>query len=204
MFKMKPIHPCFAFYQLMTKSKWFCYKEETPPCDNCKHQLATCYSTILFSNTCGQHYMDTLLKWRKHWSKKSILTRVAIELSSLNFLMWYLVCTGALFIALDKVDCRTSAHICCFASNLKIGFALILIWFFFYKSLVLCEGREKTILLFKKVFFQRACRIILGPPKHVLHLVWHLSYIQLLGQLWKKLEGPEHWPKEGHNQRTKA
>ena len=22
------------------------------------------------------------------------------------------------------------------------------------------------------VFFQRACRIILGPPKHVLHLVW--------------------------------
>ena len=24
----------------------------------------------------------------------------------------------------------------------------------------------------KKVLFQRACRIILGPPKHVLHLVW--------------------------------
>ena len=24
----------------------------------------------------------------------------------------------------------------------------------------------------KNVFFQRACRIILGPPKHVLHLVW--------------------------------
>ena len=24
----------------------------------------------------------------------------------------------------------------------------------------------------KKYFFQRACRIILGPPKHVLHLVW--------------------------------
>ena len=24
----------------------------------------------------------------------------------------------------------------------------------------------------KKVFFQRACRIILVPPKHVLHLVW--------------------------------
>ena len=37
------------------------------------------------------------------------------------------------------------------------------------------EGSEKTILLFwrrKKVFFQRACRIILVPPKHVLHLVW--------------------------------
>ena len=35
------------------------------------------------------------------------------------------------------------------------------------------EGSEKTILLFwKSIFFQRACRIILGPPKHVLHLVW--------------------------------
>ena len=31
----------------------------------------------------------------------------------------------------------------------------------------------KTILLFLKVlFFQRACRVILVPPKHVLHLVW--------------------------------
>ena len=35
------------------------------------------------------------------------------------------------------------------------------------------EGSKKTILLFwKKYFFQRACRIILGPLKHVLHLVW--------------------------------
>ena len=24
----------------------------------------------------------------------------------------------------------------------------------------------------KSIFFQIACRIILGPPKHVLHLVW--------------------------------
>ena len=35
------------------------------------------------------------------------------------------------------------------------------------------EGSKKTILLFWKIiFFQRACRIILGPQKHVLHLVW--------------------------------
>ena len=39
------------------------------------------------------------------------------------------------------------------------------------------EGSEKTILLFEKVFFQRACRIILVPPKHVLHLVWSLYVI---------------------------
>ena len=29
------------------------------------------------------------------------------------------------------------------------------------------EGSEKPYC-----FFQSACRIILGPPKHVLHLVW--------------------------------
>ena len=33
-------------------------------------------------------------------------------------------------------------------------------------------GSKKPNLYFVKVFFQRACRIILGPPKHVLHLVW--------------------------------
>ena len=31
---------------------------------------------------------------------------------------------------------------------------------------------KKPYCFFEKVFFQRACRIILGPPKHVLHLVW--------------------------------
>ena len=29
----------------------------------------------------------------------------------------------------------------------------------------------------KKYFFQRACRIILGPPKHVSHLVWSAHFI---------------------------
>ena len=33
------------------------------------------------------------------------------------------------------------------------------------------EGSKKLNLYFGKVFFQLACRIILGPPKHVLHLV---------------------------------
>ena len=31
---------------------------------------------------------------------------------------------------------------------------------------------KKPYCFFEKYFFQRACRIILGPPKHVLHLVW--------------------------------
>ena len=31
---------------------------------------------------------------------------------------------------------------------------------------------KKPYCFFEKVFFQRACRIILEPPKHVLHLVW--------------------------------
>ena len=34
------------------------------------------------------------------------------------------------------------------------------------------EGNKKPNPFFGKVFFQWACRIILGPPKHVLHLVW--------------------------------
>ena len=34
------------------------------------------------------------------------------------------------------------------------------------------RGVKKPYCFFEKQFFQRACRIILGPPKHVLHLVW--------------------------------
>ena len=43
------------------------------------------------------------------------------------------------------------------------------------------EGRSTTMLkltqkrherIFKKYFLQKPYRIILGPPKHVLHLVW--------------------------------
>ena len=33
------------------------------------------------------------------------------------------------------------------------------------------DGSKMPNLYFGKVFFQLACRIILGPPKHVLHLV---------------------------------
>ena len=33
-------------------------------------------------------------------------------------------------------------------------------------------GEKRTRRFLKKVFFQKPYRIILGPPKHVLHLVW--------------------------------
>ena len=33
-------------------------------------------------------------------------------------------------------------------------------------------GKKDTKVFLKKVFFQKPYRIILGPPKHVLHLVW--------------------------------
>ena len=33
------------------------------------------------------------------------------------------------------------------------------------------DGSKMPNFYFGKVFFQLACRIILGPPKHVLHLV---------------------------------
>ena len=55
-----------------------------------------------------------------------------------------------------------------------------------WKSVVFCQtggggvsgGGEKTKLLFwNRVFFQRVSRIILGPPKHVLHLVWSAYFI---------------------------
>ena len=65
------------------------------------------------------------------------------------------------------------------------------------------EGSKMPNLYFGKVFFQLACRIILGPPKHVLHLVWSCLNIYLAlkttlkvsvfeknvcysGQLWQK------------------
>ena len=48
------------------------------------------------------------------------------------------------------------------------------------KSVVFCQtvgGGSRRVLksqtsILEKYFFQWACRIILGPPKHVLHLVW--------------------------------
>ena len=36
---------------------------------------------------------------------------------------------------------------------------------------VVSDGSKMPNFYFGKVFFQLACRIILGPPKHVLHLV---------------------------------
>ena len=41
------------------------------------------------------------------------------------------------------------------------------------------EGCKMPNLYFGKVFFQLARRIILGPPKHVLHLVWSFLNIYL-------------------------
>ena len=53
--------------------------------------------------------------------------------------------------------------------------------------MVFCQTRgggsprvvKKPYCFFEKVFLQRACRIILGPPKHVLHLVWSCFGIYL-------------------------
>ena len=39
------------------------------------------------------------------------------------------------------------------------------------------EGVDKTILLFLKSIYQKPFRTSLGPPKHVLHLVWRDSDI---------------------------
>ena len=45
----------------------------------------------------------------------------------------------------------------------------VLEWFYMLKN---TTGLSYPPAFLKKYFFQRACRIILGPPKHVLHLVW--------------------------------
>ena len=39
------------------------------------------------------------------------------------------------------------------------------------------EGDEKPNCFFEKSIFQRVSRIILGPSKHVLHLVWSVYFI---------------------------
>ena len=63
---------------------------------------------------------------------------------------------------------------------------------------------KKPYCCFEKVFFQRACRIILGPPKHVLHLVWspYVIYTAIrtaLKEAWEaRILG-----KKGQNPRTK-
>ena len=57
-------------------------------------------------------------------------------------------------------------------------------------------GVKKPYCFFEKVFFQRACRIILGPPKHVLHLVCSVLGIStaikiaLKGALYDCFDGP--------------
>ena len=56
------------------------------------------------------------------------------------------------------------------------------------------DGSKMPNFYFGKVFFQLACRIILGPPKHVLHLVWSSLHIYEAegaegeGHFWK------NWP----------
>ena len=39
------------------------------------------------------------------------------------------------------------------------------------------EGGKKPNCFFETSIFQRVSRIILGPPKHVLHLVWSAYFI---------------------------
>ena len=39
------------------------------------------------------------------------------------------------------------------------------------------KGGKKPNCFFEKSIFQRVSRIILGPPKHVLHLVWSAYFI---------------------------
>ena len=54
-----------------------------------------------------------------------------------------------------------------------------------WKSMVFCqtggggvsEGGKKPNCFFEQSIFQRLSRIILGPPKHVLHLVWSAYFI---------------------------
>ena len=46
---------------------------------------------------------------------------------------------------------------------------------------------KKTYCFFGRVFFQWACRIILGPPKHVLHLVWISTAIRTALMLWEMM-----------------
>ena len=38
-------------------------------------------------------------------------------------------------------------------------------------------SKNQTAFLKKKSMFQRVSRIIVGPPKHVLHLVWSAYFI---------------------------
>ena len=49
------------------------------------------------------------------------------------------------------------------------------------------EGSKKTNLYFGKVLFQWAWRIILGPQKHILHLVPSRSHCQHFGNIWSVL-----------------
>ena len=39
------------------------------------------------------------------------------------------------------------------------------------------EGGKKPNCFYEQSIFQRVSRIILGPPKHVLHLVWSVYFI---------------------------
>ena len=55
----------------------------------------------------------------------------------------------------------------------KNGKIVAFFFFFFWGGGV----RKEANLYFGKIFFQWACRIILGPPKHVLHLVWSVPDI---------------------------
>ena len=60
-------------------------------------------------------------------------------------------------------------------------------------------GEKRTRRFFKKVFFQKPYRIILGPPKHVLHLVWSVLgiYTAIITALKVAPTGSSKWSING-------
>ena len=91
----------------------------------------------------------------------------------LNHQWW---CITPIYLLLTHLSC------CRFPSSEKVPgtsyFATALNWL-------------STTNLCLKAFFQRACRIVIGPPKHVLHLVWNsgvLLSMSCLQSLWQLLK----------------
>ena len=65
-------------------------------------------------------------------------------------------------------------------------------------------GSEKLYCLKKEYFCQRACRIILGPPKQVLHLAWRAFVISTaIRTALEVVLKAQILEKEGQNQITK-
>ena len=61
------------------------------------------------------------------------------------------------------------------------------------------SGEKKDTKVFKKSVFQKPYRIILGPPKHVLHLVWSVLgiYTAIIKALKVAPTGSSKWSING-------